>query len=168
MAPHGVYPATGEDRWVAIACETDAQWRALAGAIGRDDLAADAALSSIGGRLGAIEALDAAIAAWTGERDMFEVEHTLQAAGVPAHTVQNSTEAVADPQLIHRGHFARVAHSALGETVVEASRFRLSRTPARTERGGPTFGEHNFEVLTGLLGYDADRVAELAAAGVLQ
>jgi crotonobetainyl-CoA:carnitine CoA-transferase CaiB-like acyl-CoA transferase len=51
---------------------------------------------------------------------------------------------------------------------VEASRFRLSRTPARTKRGGPTFGEHNFEVLTELLGYDADRVAELAAAGVLQ
>ena len=153
MAPHGVYPASGEDRWVAVACETDEQWRALASAIGRDDLAADAALAGVAGRLEAAEALDTVIATWTSERDMFEAERTLQAAGVPAHAVQNSTEAVADPQLIHRGHFARVAHSTLGETVVEASRFRLSRTPARTERGGPTFGEHNFEVLTELLGY---------------
>lgn len=168
MAPHGVYPATGTDRWVAVACETDAQWSALATAIGRTDLAADPALSTLAGRLGATEALDAAVAAWTAERDMSEAEHTLQAAGVPAHAVQNSTEAIADPQLIHRGHFARVAHSALGETTVEASRFRLSRTPARTERGGPTFGEHNFEVLNCLLGYDADRIAELAAGGVLQ
>ena len=25
-APHGVYPCAGEDRWCAIACETDAEW----------------------------------------------------------------------------------------------------------------------------------------------
>ncbi len=30
MAPHGVYPAAGEDRWLAIAVRTDAEWRALA------------------------------------------------------------------------------------------------------------------------------------------
>ena len=52
--------------------------------------------------------------------------------------------------------------------VVEASTFRLSRTPGEPERAGPTFGEHNFEVLEGLLGYDGERIAELAAAGVLQ
>ena len=32
MAPHGVYPSAGDDRWVAIACRDDADWRALAGA----------------------------------------------------------------------------------------------------------------------------------------
>src|SRR2546430_8373415 len=29
MAPHGVYPAAGEDRWVAIAVASDAEWQAL-------------------------------------------------------------------------------------------------------------------------------------------
>ena len=29
FAPHGVYPTAGEDRHIAIACETDAQWKAL-------------------------------------------------------------------------------------------------------------------------------------------
>ena len=92
----------------------------------------------------------------------------LQAAGVPAYAVQNSTEAIVDPQLVARGHFAKVSHSALGGVTVEASRFRLSRTPGAPERAGPTFGEHNFEVLSELLGYDGERIAELAAAGVLQ
>ena len=168
LAPHAVYPAAGDDRWVAVACETDDQWRALATAIGRNDLAEDSALATAIGRLGAVDALDAAIGAWTSEHDMFEAERELQAAGVPAHAVQNSTEAVKDPQLLHHGHFVRVPHPALGETTVEGSRFRLSRTPARIERAGPTFGQDNFEVLTELLGYDGDRVAELAAAGVLQ
>lgn len=46
FAPHAVYPAAGEDRWVAVACETDEQWRALASAIGRSDLGEDAALAT--------------------------------------------------------------------------------------------------------------------------
>ena len=29
MAPHGIYPATGEDHWVAIACRDDDDWAAL-------------------------------------------------------------------------------------------------------------------------------------------
>ena len=33
-APHGVYPCAGEDRWLAIACFTDDEWRALAGCRG--------------------------------------------------------------------------------------------------------------------------------------
>ncbi len=28
-APHNVYPCSGEDRWLAIACFNDAEWRAL-------------------------------------------------------------------------------------------------------------------------------------------
>ncbi|MBT5809472.1 MAG: CoA transferase, partial [Rhodospirillaceae bacterium] len=35
FAPHGVYPASGEDRWIAIAVETGAQWDALCKLAGR-------------------------------------------------------------------------------------------------------------------------------------
>ena len=51
---------------------------------------------------------------------------------------------------------------------MEGSRFVLSRTPARMRRAGPTFGEDAFEILSENLGYDADRIAELAAAGLLE
>ena len=33
-APHGAYPTAGDDRWIAIAIETDEQWRALCAAAG--------------------------------------------------------------------------------------------------------------------------------------
>jgi crotonobetainyl-CoA:carnitine CoA-transferase CaiB-like acyl-CoA transferase len=51
---------------------------------------------------------------------------------------------------------------------VENSRFRLSRTPALVDRAGPTFGEDVEYVLGELLGYDIDRIAELAAAEALE
>ena len=59
-------------------------------------------------------------------------------------------------------------HPIHGTTTVEGSHFRLSRTPARVERAAPTFGRDNYEVLSDILGYDADRIAELAAAAVLE
>ena len=41
MAPHGAYPCAGEDEWLAVSVSTDAEWRGLCTAMGRDDLAAD-------------------------------------------------------------------------------------------------------------------------------
>ena len=50
---------------------------------------------------------------------------------------------------------------------MENTRFGLSRTPANVVYGGPVWGEHNWEILTEELGYDPDRIAELAIAEVL-
>ena len=108
------------------------------------------------------------LTAWTSDLDGVELMGELQAKGVAAHIVQNAPELLADPQLVHRRHFVDVAHAKQETTVVEGSRFRMSRTPAVVERGGPTFGEHTFDILTETLGYDGDRIAELAAAELLE
>jgi crotonobetainyl-CoA:carnitine CoA-transferase CaiB-like acyl-CoA transferase len=147
LHPHGVYPCAGDDRWVAIAGETDEQRRALA--------------AEIGGLT------DDKISAWTATRDIAEVEKTLQARGVPVHGVQNSAECWADPQLQHRRHFLTVAHPVHDSCVVEGPRVALSRTPGVVWRTGPTLGEHNDLVLRQLLGYDDERIAQLAIAGAL-
>ena len=96
------------------------------------------------------------------------MQELLQSRGVAAHQVQNTAECVADPQFAHRKHFRRVPHAVHATTVVEGSHFELSRTPGDVRWGGPTLGQHNDEVLSGLLGYDADRIAELVIAGALE
>jgi benzylsuccinate CoA-transferase BbsF subunit len=178
FAPHGVYatapaagspPASAEgatnDRdWVALACETDAQWRSLAALVGRPDLAGlDAAE-----RRARRRELDEVVGAWAVGLDVVDAEKQLMAAEVPAHRMQSAVECAADPQLAYRGAFVEVAHETWGTTWVEGSRFRLSRTPALVERAGPTFGQDVSHVLGDLLGYDIDRIAELAAAEVLE
>ncbi len=168
MAPHAVYPSAGDDCWVAIAVRDDDEWKELCAVMGRTDLAESDRFATAAGRLAGQEELDEIVAQWTKDRSGEEAEGALQARGVPAHIVQNSKELFADPQLKHRGHFVKVSHPLLGSTTVDGSRFRLSRTPAKIERAGPTFGQDNQYVLETLLGYSSERMAELAAAEVLQ
>jgi benzylsuccinate CoA-transferase BbsF subunit len=192
MAPHGAYPAADDafdrlsagafdrlsagafdklsagDRWVAIAVETNEQWRALCEVMGRPELAGDERFVTASARLTHEEELDAIVAGWTQTRDEYEIEAALQARGVPAHVVQNSNQVFADPQLAHRGQFVQVEHAVLGPITIEQSHFRLSRTPARVERPAPMLGEHNHHVLSEILGYSDERIASLVAAGALE
>ncbi len=91
----------------------------------------------------------------------------LQARSVPAHAVQNSREYYTDPQIVHRGHFVELPHPVYGKTVVEGPRARLSRTPARVQRAAPTLGQDNQYVLEKILGYDEEKIGEIAASGAL-
>jgi crotonobetainyl-CoA:carnitine CoA-transferase CaiB-like acyl-CoA transferase len=164
FAPHGVYPAAGDDQWVAVACTSDEEWRALCKVLGEDERAGWSAAQ----RLDRRRELDDLLAGWTADRSPLAAQEQLQAAGVPAHQVQNSAEVFTDPQLAHRGHFNEVAHDRQGTTWVEGCRFRMSRTPPSIDRGAPTIGQDTFAILTEVLGYDVDRVAELAIAELLE
>jgi crotonobetainyl-CoA:carnitine CoA-transferase CaiB-like acyl-CoA transferase len=164
FAPHGVYACRGEDRWVAVACETDEQWRRLAGACGRADLAGlDAAE-----RRDRRRELDEVVEGFTRRLEAADAEACLQGLGVPAHQVQNSPELAADPQLAHRQSLVEVPHPTRRTAWIENSRFRLDRTPAVMWRAGAPFGTDAYEVLHDLLGYDDDRIADIAAAELLQ
>jgi crotonobetainyl-CoA:carnitine CoA-transferase CaiB-like acyl-CoA transferase len=67
MAPHGIYPSTGHDQWVAIACRNDADWRALGTAIA-EPWCNNPAWANLEARLGDQDALDAALGGWTRGR----------------------------------------------------------------------------------------------------
>src|SRR5262249_46813228 len=69
MAPHGVFPAAGDDRWLAITIEDDAAWRRFAQVIGRPELAADARFATLAGRKRHEDELEELVAAWTATQD---------------------------------------------------------------------------------------------------
>jgi len=166
MAPHSVYQCANEqdDQWVAIACENDDQWASLASIVGCLDLA-DLGLTQ---RQEREEDLDSILQSWCSSRSPSEITELLQSVGVPVHQVQNSPEIVSDGQLIHRSHFVEVPHDVYESTWVEQYGFRLSRSDGTPNRSGPLWGEHNFQILSDLLGYDGDAIAELVIAGVLE
>ena len=167
-APHAVFPCKGEDRWVAIAVETDAQWLALCGTIEHEGWATDLQLVLPAGRLSRRAELEAVIAEWTSLRSQEEVETLLQLAQVPCHRLSCGPDAFADPQLIHRKHFVTLEHPEHGPVPLESSRMRFSRTPGETRAPGPTFGQHNEFVLRDILGLDDEEIGELVAAGALE
>jgi benzylsuccinate CoA-transferase BbsF subunit len=165
MAPHAVFPVAGDDLWITVACENDEQWRSLVDHAGFDPALADLDLAARKAREDELEEL---VAGWTADQDGAALEAALQDVGVAAHRVQSSDLLTDDPQLIHREHFVEVEHADHGSIHVEGARFKLSRTPASITKGGPTLGQHTFDVLLGILGYDEDRIAEIAVSGVLE
>ena len=164
FVPHGVYPASGEDRWLAVACQNDGLWPALAELIGRPDLGAAPSLQTAAGRRPRQGEIDAAIARWTAAQPEAAAQAALLARGIAAHAVQNSPECLADPQLIQRGHFLELDHPR-GRCLVESTRFRLSGTPPQPGVP-PLLGQHTDEVLADLLAYDADHIERLRTAGL--
>ncbi|HEV2170177.1 MAG TPA: CoA transferase [Candidatus Binatus sp.] len=167
LAPHGVYPAAGDDNWVAIACRNDDDWQNLSAAIENEALARDSRYASAAGRREHSEAIDLAVAEWTRSFERTSIESRLQSRGVPAHSVQNSSDAYLDRQLAHRGHFVALDHPTLGKFTVEGPRAKLSRTPAAARRAAPSLGQDNQYVLETILGYDEARNSELVASGAL-
>ena len=167
FAPHGAYPAAGDDQWVAIACRNDREWQALARAMGRAELGSDPRFANVAGRQAAQAEIDGIINEWTARRPPRETEHLLQELGVPAHGVQNAAEIYSDPQVKHRGQLVEVPHPVSGTMWIEDSRYKLSRTPAKVERAAPTLGQHTQYVLEELLGYGEDRVSQLVVDGAL-
>ena len=88
----------------------------------------------------------------------------LQAAGVEAGAVQDFDDLSRDPQLAHRGHFQKLRHVHLGDLEFENYGIRLSENPPALRAPGPNLGEHNLEILGGVLGFDADERVYLRRA----
>lgn len=166
-SPNGVFPCAGEDRWVALTARSDEEWQRMARLIGGASLASDSRFADSAARMANEDALEEIVAAWTGARTAEVAEAELQEIGVPAHRVADTNDIAADPQLAHRGSLVRIAHPIAGETVVDASRFNLSETPARYVRHAPRFGEDNERVLAEILDYPPERIAALKAGGSL-
>ncbi len=164
MAPHAVYPTAGKDKWCAIACENDEQWRSLCREMRREDLAE----LTINERLEQAAMIDDVIGAWTANQGAGGLQIRLQRHGVAAHMVQDSSDCMNDPQLVHRDHFLWAPHPEARQVMIEGIPHRLSRSIGGFDWGGPTYGQHSMEILEGILGYDSDQIAELAVAEALE
>ena len=134
MAPHGVYPCRGEDRWIAIAVGTDQERAALAALLGG-------------------EPSDAALSAWTRKREANAAAAQLQAVGIAAHASWTTPEIAADAHLRERGSIVEVRgpdgklRAAVGVPI------RLSKgAEVGIDRGTPRLGEHEDYVYGELLG----------------
>jgi len=167
LAPHGIYPAAGDDEWLAIACRSDAEWRALGGVV-KEPWVREARFAALAGRLAAQDALDAQLARWTRGREKAAAVAALSAAGVPAAPVAKPAERVDhDPATAGFGLWPTVRHSKMGEVRVDGLPVHFSKTDWQIERGGPCLGEHTEQVLTSLLGLSQGDVAKLRAEGVV-
>lgn len=165
-APHGVYPAAGEERYVAVAVETTAQWHALRGLGALPAFYADR-FDAVEARLAHRAEIDSALAAWTRPQEPWRLAEWLKGAGVPASVVLRPSDLFDDPQLAARSFFVPLEHRVMGRVLYDGPVTRFSATSNTPRFAAPCLGQHTEPVLRDLLGYGADEIAALAASGIL-
>lgn len=161
---HSSFNVHPSDSWIAISVTDDTAWAALCAEAGFDPKYAALRLEE---RIDAHDALDAAIAAWTVEHDQAELMHRLQARGVAACAVLDAKGLVEDPHLAARGFFVTISHPDAGTYPFPGQPIHLGETPATFRRPAPGLGQHNREVLGGLLGMTEEELKERHAAGII-
>ena len=167
FAPHNNYPCTGDDAWVSIAVGDDAEWCALAAVLADETLASDARFADRASRWRNRRALDDIIAGWTRTVTPQQAMELLQAAGVAAMPVMNIADQFADPHLNARETYVEVDHPHVGAELLYGVPWRFSDTPGAVRTPAPLLGQHNDYVLSGLLGIDGARLAQLSDAEVV-
>ncbi|MEO5837668.1 MAG: CoA transferase [Acidimicrobiales bacterium] len=171
VAPQGVYTAADQPEGtmgaVALCVETDAQWRALVELID-DGRLRDERFVDLDERLAARDLFDDVLAAWCAARGTDEAVQSLLSAGVPAAPVVGARWGDRNPQHDARGFYEAVDHPVAGTHRIGAFPVVFARQPsARFSRPAPRLGEHNREVLGGLLGVTDDELARLTAAKII-
>lgn len=155
-APHDTFPAAGADRWLAVVCTTGAHRAALAGWLGRPDLAGRDERWWDG------EEAYALIRAATGALSRDEAVSALRAAGVPAVPVLDAADRAATRRFAERGVVLPGDGPPVKGSPMVFDRYRPVVWPV-----APAIGEHTREVLTGLAGLAPDEVRRLEEAGAV-
>ncbi len=163
MAPHGVYPCSGPDQWVSIACADDAAWERLA-----EVLQVEQGLAfktrDLAGRQQRHDEIDEVITAFTSVRRVDEVVSCLQAAGVACGKVNTTPDMVADPQAMARDFFVTYERF---DRPMPGNPIKMAGLEPSQWQPCPRLGEHNAEVLADWLGIGEDEFHLLEGKGVL-
>ena len=167
MAPHGIFPAAGNDRWLTLAICSDADWTVLCSLAPDADWARDSRFATNDGRLAAVDALEAALGSWTRTFERDSLVGTLRAKGIASVPVLSVQEMWRHPHFAARGTHAPVDIPTYGQEEVFAAPWHFSRFTPRIVTPGPALGQHNRHILTGLLGVSPEQFDTLTAAGVI-
>ena len=163
--PHGVYQCAGDDEWLALSVGSDHQWRSLVELLAPESAGGWFQNDTFLQRQRHREEIDVAIGAWLRVRDKWHAAEELLAAGVPASPVSTIADLL-ERDVTLKDEFVQVQlESGAGATV---QRLPIEIGEYGTLSRPPLLGEHNFDILVNVCGYQPERVAELIAAGVMQ
>ncbi|MDA0270727.1 MAG: CoA transferase [Chloroflexi bacterium] len=166
-APHGIYPCSGEDEWIAIDVASDKEFRSLCDVLGQPALATDGRFATAEARRAALSDLDAAIGLLTRQQGKEALFHALQQAGVTAAPVRDELGALACPHLAERRWFREIEMSDVGTHRYPGYLFKMLRTPDDVRLPPCKLGEHNEEIYLDLLQYSRSEYERMVEAGLV-
>lgn len=161
-APQGIYETAESEQWLAISCDSDEAWQALAGVVGVDA----EGFATLEDRLTAHDEIDGLIARWAVGRGLALAEEELLGAGVPAIACRNHAALRFHPQFQARRFYELVEHCEVGTHYMPSQPYRMRGIDRWITNATPTLGQHNHEILTEL-GLSAAEITSLEESGTI-
>jgi crotonobetainyl-CoA:carnitine CoA-transferase CaiB-like acyl-CoA transferase len=167
-APHGIYRCKGDDRWVAIALESDDEWRSFVNALGSPEWALNKKYAKAANRVKYSDELDKLVETWTVNYPPEVIEEMLQHVGVGAGVVANAKDINEDPQMNYYNFYRELNHPYIGRLrYYHPAPIKLSAAEPAVQRP-VLLGEHTDRICKEILGMNQSEVDRLREKGVFE
>ena len=159
ITPYETFEA--RDGHIIIACGNQGFWEKFCKLAGVEDLLADDRFTTMKKRVENRAELTPLVAAAVRTRTRQEWYELLEREGIPCGLIKDVAEVCTDPQVLARGMVARLNHPTAGPISVNGVPIKLSATPGEVKDPPPLLGQHTDEILSEVLGYTPDQIAEV-------
>lgn len=161
---HGVFPCSGHNNWILIQIKTDHQWKSAVANMSA--LEPFNNMSPDEKRANFIE-MELSLAEWTRAKDANTLMTQLRSNNIDATVLNSIPDLLSDPHLIFREYMQYVDRDFVGSQPHPSSPWRLEKDPISINRSAPTLGQHNKEVLGGILGLSDAELNLLKEKGII-
>jgi len=159
-APRNTY-RTRDDKWVSISGSAQSTFERMCEALNVPELITDHRFLDNRLRIQNSEVLDDALQIAILEFDREPLISLFDKFGAAVAACNNIAEIFEDPHFIARNNIIAVDDEELGGPLkMQNVVGKFSRTPGEIRHAGPKLGEHNFEILVDMLGFDLERLLE--------
>jgi crotonobetainyl-CoA:carnitine CoA-transferase CaiB-like acyl-CoA transferase len=168
-APHNVYPARDEDRWIVIVVSSYEEWERLKIAMDSPAWAYETRFETALSRWENRHELDRLLGEWTSQHDDLALARDLQQQGIAAGSCMTAEDLVNDSHLRGRGYlweFANPQAPEVGPRIFAGRPFRDPGNPMTIDKVAG-LGQDNGAVLSELAGLSQSDIAELETSGVV-
>ena len=166
VSPNGLFK-TKDGRDIQIAATGQALFKRFCQAMGRDEWITDERFATARARGENQELLEGMVEDWTRQHDLADLEAMLTEVDVPATRIFTMADVFEDAHYAARGSITRVPHPALGDVAMAGVAPRLSGSPGEIKWAGRAVGADTRAVLAEKAGYDAAKIDQLIANGVV-
>ncbi len=166
IAPFQAFKA--KDGYFVIACGNNSLWQKLCEAIERKDLSLNRAFETNELRCRNLDALTDELNMTFSRQNVAHWVALIDGAGVPCGPINTIEKVLAEPQVRARNMVVSVEDKKAGRVEIAGNPIKMSAMEDLATRGpAPDIGQHNTEVLGGILGLTDEEIAVLHRDGVL-
>ena len=143
-----------------------AVWKRICDLIGKPEWKDSPDFATPQARLPRLQEIFTAVEAWTMTKTKFEVMDICNPLDIPVGPILSMKEISEDASLRESGTIVEVDHPQRGRYLSVGCPIKLSGS-AVTVRRSPLLGEHTEEILTSVLGYSTQEVAQIKQSGAV-